>query len=142
MVVRANYLGDPEYLLGTAPVYDIDVQVEGETARLAFVVPSLNIPVSIPIQVRSGSDYGLRMTVSGITQSMPLAGAAISVWGFPAAIENDNERFLPGSPGNPAGCPGLASARSARRTTARRRTTRTSSSRRSSTTPAPARASR
>ena len=44
---------------------------------------------------------------------MPLAGAAISVWGFPAAIENDDERFLPGSPGNPAGCPGLASARCA-----------------------------
>jgi hypothetical protein len=113
VVVRANYLGNPNALLGAAPVYDIAVQVEGETARLAFVVPTINIPISIPIQVRTGSDYGLRMTVAGITQSMPLAGAAISVWGFPAAAENDDERFLPGSPGNPAGCPGLASARCA-----------------------------
>ena len=46
------------------------------------------------------------MTVAGITQLMPLATADITVWGFPAGEENDNERFLPGSPGNPAGCPG------------------------------------
>jgi hypothetical protein len=113
VVVRANYNGNPNALLGAAPVYDIAVQVEGETARLAFVVPTLDIPISIPIQVRSGSDYGLRMTVADITQTMPLAGAAISVWGFPAAVENDDERFLPGSPGDPAGCPGVASARCA-----------------------------
>src|SRR5262249_15300484 len=113
VVVRANYNGNPNALLGAAPVYDLAVQVEGETARLAFVVPTLDIPVSVPIQVRTGSDYGLRMTVAGITQSMPLAGATMSVWGFPAALENDDERFLPGSPGNPAGCPGVAGARGA-----------------------------
>ena len=65
VAVRANYLGNPNALLGAAPVYDIAVQVEGETARLAFVVPTINIPISIPIQVRTGSDYGLRMTVAG-----------------------------------------------------------------------------
>ena len=110
MTVRANYSGEPEYLLGTAPVYDLDVQVEGETARLAFIVPQLNIPIAVPIQVRTGSDYGLRMTVAGITQLMPLAGAKMTVWGFPAETKNDIERFLPGSPGNPAGCPGSATA--------------------------------
>jgi hypothetical protein len=113
VTVRANYSGSPDYLLGTAPLYDIDVQVEGETARLAFVVPTINIPIAIPIEVRTGSDYGLRLKVSGITQLIPLAGANITVWGFPAETANDVERFLPGSPANPAGCPGSASARCA-----------------------------
>ena len=110
VTIRANYSGDPDYLLGTAPAYDLDVQVEGETARLAFIVPQLNIPIAVPIQVRTGSDYGLRMTVAGITQLIPVAGAKMTVWGFPAETKNDIERFLPGSPGNPAGCPGSASA--------------------------------
>jgi hypothetical protein len=110
VTVWANYEGDSHYLLGTAPVYDLEVQVAGETARLAFIVPVLNLPIAIPVQVRSGSDYGLRMTVSGITQSMPLAGADINVWGFPASGDNDNERFLPGSPGKPAGCVNEATA--------------------------------
>ena len=110
VTIRANYSGEPDYLLGTAPVYDLDVQVEGETARLAFIVPQLNIPIAVPIQVRTGSDYGLRMTVAGITQLIPLASAKMTVWGFPAETKNDIERFLPGSPGNPAGCPGSASA--------------------------------
>jgi hypothetical protein len=110
VTVRANYEGDPEFLMGTAPLYDVDVQVVGETARFAFAVPTLNLPISVPIQVRTGSDYGLRLTVSGITQLMPLAGADIDVWGFPAENANANERFLPGKPGLPAGCPGQANA--------------------------------
>jgi hypothetical protein len=110
VTIRANYESNPDYLLGTAPVYDLEVQTSGETARLAFVVPLLNLPIAVPVQVRTGSDYGLRMTVSGITQTMPLAGAAMSVWGFPAGAENDNERFLPGSSGSPAGCVAKATA--------------------------------
>jgi hypothetical protein len=110
VTVRANYEGDPEFLMGTAPLYDVAVQVAGETARFGFVVPTLNLPISIPVQVRTGSDYGLRLKVSGITQLMPLAGADIDVWGFPAENANANERFLPGKPGLPAGCPGQSNA--------------------------------
>jgi hypothetical protein len=113
VTLRANYGGDPDHLLGTAPVYDVDVQALGETARLAFVVPTLQIPISVPVQVRTASDYGLRMSISGITQQMPLAGAQMTVWGFPAGDEHSNERFLPGSPGQPAGCPGKANAQCA-----------------------------
>src|SRR5215211_3547079 len=52
----------PEELLGTAPIF-ILVPQEGETARLSFVVPKLNIPIAIPVAVRTGSDYGLRFTL-------------------------------------------------------------------------------
>jgi hypothetical protein len=110
ITVRANYSGDPDYLLGTAPVYVMDPRSDDETARFAFIVPVLNIPISIPVAVRTGTDYGLRMTVSGITQTMPLAAADITIWGFPAETKNDNSRFPKGSLGSPAGCPLQASA--------------------------------
>jgi hypothetical protein len=109
ITVRANYSSDPNYLLGVAPVYDMEPRSDEETARFAFIVPVLNVPISIPVAVRTGGDYGLRMTVSGITQTMPLASADITIWGFPAASENDNSRFPKGTVGTPAGCPQQAS---------------------------------
>jgi hypothetical protein len=110
ITVRANYSGDPNYLLGTAPVYDMEARSSEETARFAFIVPILNVPINIPVEVRTAGDYGLRMTVAGITQTMPLASADITIWGFPAAPDNDNFRFPKGTVGSPAGCPQQASA--------------------------------
>jgi hypothetical protein len=108
IVVRADYNGDPNYLLGTAPLYNLEARGDFETARLAFVAPTVNIPISIPITVRTGSDYGLSMTVTGITQATPLAFADLTVWGFPADPSHDVHRFHPGEPGAPAVCPGIS----------------------------------
>ena len=108
VTIRANFSGEPNYLLGTAPLFYVEPQAEEETARFAFIVPSLQIPISIPVAVRTGSDYGLRLTVAGITQLIPLAGADLTIWGFPAVASHNGERFGKGSPGSPAGCPGLA----------------------------------
>ena len=105
ITLRSNYEGDPNYLLGTAPIYDLDPGAD-KPAVFAFVVPTLNIPISIPVSVRTGSDYGLRFTVSNITQLAPLAEAKMTLWGFPALEAHDEERFPKGSPGSPAGCPG------------------------------------
>jgi hypothetical protein len=110
VTIYANYSGNPSFLLGTAPVYDVDPQSEDETARFAFYVPTLNIPISMPVEVRTGSDYGLRLRVAGISQLIPLAAANISVWGFPAAGSHNVDRFAKGTLGSPAGCPGLADA--------------------------------
>ncbi len=107
VTIRANYLGNPENLLGTAPLYYVEPQSEEETVRFAFIVPALQIPISAPVAVRTGSDYGLRFTVSGLTQLIPLAGVAMKVWGFPASAANNGDRFAKGSPGEPAGCPGI-----------------------------------
>ena len=41
-----------------------------------------NIPITIPVAVRTTSDYGLRFTVSDITQLTPLASAANHVLGL------------------------------------------------------------
>lgn len=107
--IHASYEGDPNHLMGTAPIFSLAPQAE-ETARFAFIVPILGIPVAIPVAVRTAGDYGLRFTVSGITQLTPLAGADFTFWGFPALTAHDTQRFAKGSPGNPAGCPGRADA--------------------------------
>ncbi len=92
-------------LLGTAPLFSM-VPGEDQTALFAFIVPTLNIPINIPVAVRTGGNYGLRFTVSEITQATPLAGAELTFWGFPAEAVHNSHRFAKGSPGNPAGCPG------------------------------------
>ena len=103
ITIHANYLGNPNYLLGTAPLFNLVPQA-GETARFAFVAPVVNIPISIPVQVRTGGDYGLRFTVSDITQLTAIAGAKLTLWGFPASASHSSERFAKGSPGQPPGC--------------------------------------
>ena len=108
ITITANYEGDPSYLLGTAPIYDLTPGPH--TALLGFTVPVLDISINVPVNVRTGSDYGLRFTVSNLTQLSPLAGADLIFWGFPADESHDAERFAKGSIGSPAGCPGLADA--------------------------------
>ncbi len=104
--IVAKTESQPEELLGTAPIFVL-VPQEGETARLSFVVPKLNIPISIPVSVRTGTDYGLRFTVKEISQLTPLAEAKLTFWGFPAASAHDNQRFPKGSPGSPSACIGV-----------------------------------
>jgi hypothetical protein len=106
ITVWAQFEGNPTYLLGTAPIYDMQTQ-SGETARFQFVAPGVNIPIAIPISVRTASDYGLRFSVSEITEQIPLQKAKLTIWGTPAQSTHDSQRFKKGSPGNPAGCPGL-----------------------------------
>jgi hypothetical protein len=109
ITIRANYEGNPEYLLGTAPIFDM-VPQENETARFSLVVPTVNIPIAIPVEVRTGSDYGLRFHVAEITQLIPLRSAKMTLWGMPAISAHNTERFAKGSPGSPAGCPGSETA--------------------------------
>jgi hypothetical protein len=94
---------DSSGLLGTAPIFDLETQGD-QTARFAFIVPTLGIPINIPVEVRTGGDYGLRFTVQDISQATPLAGANLTFWGFPADSSHDSQRFPKGTPGNPAGC--------------------------------------
>jgi hypothetical protein len=104
ITVRANYEGNPNYLLGTAPIFSLE-PVGSDTALFAFIVPVLNIPIDIPVAVRTESDYGLRFTVSNITQFTPLKEAHLTIWGFPADESHALERFAKGVPGEPSNCP-------------------------------------
>jgi hypothetical protein len=106
VTIRANINGEPEHLLGTAPLFDMVPQA-GETARFSFIVPELEIPIAIPVSVRTASDYGLRFAVSEISQLTPLSSAHMVFWAMPAAKVHDAQRFPKGSPGHPAGCEGV-----------------------------------
>jgi hypothetical protein len=107
--IVSNYQGTPNTVLGTAPVYNMRTIDEEETARLSFVVPVVNVPIGVPVSVRSGSDYGLKMTAASISQTVALSAAEFLIWGFPADSEHDAERFHPGEPGEPPGCVGETS---------------------------------
>jgi hypothetical protein len=107
VTVRANYEGNPNYLLGTAPLFGM-VPQDNETARFSFIVPTLDIPISIPVTVRTGTDWGLRFAVTEISQLTPLSDVSMTFWGMPIHSIHNSQRFQKGSPGNPAGCPGLA----------------------------------
>jgi hypothetical protein len=104
ITIRANYEGKSKNLLGTAPIFSVVPQAE-ETARFSFVVPILDIPIAIPVNVRTTSDYGLRFTVQDISQLTPLQSAKMTFWGFPAEETHKEERFSKGTPGHPTGCP-------------------------------------
>ena len=106
ITIRANYESDEEFLLGTAPIFDMVPQAN-ETARFSLIVPTLGIPIAIPVAVRTAGDYGLRFSVSEITQLIPLRSANLTIWGMPGLETHNSQRFQKGSPGEPAGCPGL-----------------------------------
>ena len=103
ITIHANYDKNPKFLLGTAPIYNL-VPGPNQTALFALTVPTLDIPIDIPVTVRTGTDFGLRFTVSNITQITPLDAAKLTFWGFPAEASHNAERFAKGSPGHPAGC--------------------------------------
>ena len=108
ITLNANYEDDPNFLLGTAPIFMV-TPVGEDTALLAFVVPILNIPISVPVTVRTASDYGLTFTVSNISQLTPLAGARSHDLGIPGS-RGTRRRTLPeraarAAPSNCAGLP-------------------------------------
>jgi hypothetical protein len=70
ITIWADDEGTPE-LLGTAPLFDMVPQIN-ETARFSFIVPTLNIPIAIPVEVRTADDYGLRFSVAEITHELEL----------------------------------------------------------------------
>jgi hypothetical protein len=105
ITVWAYHNGNPEDLLGTAPLYDM-VPLPDQTARFQFFAPVLNIPIAIPVSVRTGSDWGLRFSVTEISQQTPLRKVKMTVWGVPLLATHNPERFPKGSPEAPPGCEG------------------------------------
>jgi hypothetical protein len=106
IAVEAAYEGNPEHIMGAGPIYNLAPKADSETALLAFVVPTVDIPIQVPVTVRTNSDYGLDFNVSGISQLVPLAHVQMEIWGSPAEIGHNTERFDSGTPGNPPGCAG------------------------------------
>jgi len=108
VVVRADYGGSPNAVLGTAPLYHLDPA--GELNRFGFVIPTVNVPMVVHHSLREASDYGPRLRLPGWSQLVPLSSLSLTIWGVPGAPSHDVDRFPKGSPGDPPGCPGSATA--------------------------------
>jgi hypothetical protein len=65
----------------------------GEAGLLGFHVPLLDFPIYVSINPRTESDFGLDVTVEGITHLLPLAWVNMTLFGVPASPANNPYRL-------------------------------------------------
>jgi hypothetical protein len=73
------------------PLFNMEPRV-GEPARFAFFVPIVNIPVYLDTSVRTGSDYGVTISVDNITEETALISSEVTVWGVPGDPRHNLQR--------------------------------------------------
>ncbi len=73
----------------TVPVFNLSPSV-GEPARFGFYV--INVPVTLDTSIRTGSDYGVTVSVNNISQNVPLVSSQVTLWGNPGDVRHDNSR--------------------------------------------------
>ena len=69
ITVYANYEGNHEDLLGTAPIFNLEPPTE-QAALFAFIAPTVNIPIQIPVSIRTATTL---LVVPGTTASASLS---------------------------------------------------------------------
>ncbi len=75
----------------TEPIFNLQPRV-GEPARFGFYVVIANSPVFIDTSVRTGSDYGVTVDVSNITQTAAFLSSETTFWGVPGDSRHDAQR--------------------------------------------------
>ncbi len=98
---RALDEGDPDFLFGTAPLYAVSPTGSGGYGRLAFTIPTLDFTQSLIGTIRTGDDYGLRLTAQNLPAAAPLRRLDLTLWGLPFDPAHDAARFPQGSEGCP-----------------------------------------
>jgi len=87
-VIESSFLGE-EPLPYIVPLFNLTPS-SGEPARLGFFVQ--DIPVVLDTSVRSGSDYGVDVTVKDASQEAGLLASQVTVWGVPGDSSHDQSR--------------------------------------------------
>lgn len=77
---------------GKIAVFDLEPH-PGEAGLLGFHVPLLGFPIYVSINPRTESDYGLDVTVEGITHLLPLSFVDMTLFGVPASPANNVDRL-------------------------------------------------
>ena len=87
--VSLNLPLDGGRTIETVPVFNL-VPARGEPARFGF--EAAKVPVILDTAVRTGSEYGVTVTVSNATQLGQLLGTQLTLWGEPESASHDNSR--------------------------------------------------
>ena len=91
-LVRLNDLPGP-VVLGPVPVFSM-APAPDELAQFGFDVAGT--VVTLDAQLRSGSDYGLTLKATDMSQALTVAGVSLTLWGVPSDPSHDPERACPG----------------------------------------------
>jgi hypothetical protein len=75
----------------TVPLFNLTPR-PGEPARLGFNVVIAHAPVTIDTSIRTGSDYGVTVSVNNITQTAALISSEVTVWGVPGDPRHAHQR--------------------------------------------------
>jgi hypothetical protein len=81
---------EDEFAWFQTPIYNM-VPREHETASLGFRI--YTAPVQMTLEPRTDGDYGLRATIRGVNQAVPVFAAEVTLWGVPSDPVHDAKRF-------------------------------------------------
>lgn len=87
------------------PVFNVP-PVDDNVATFAFSV--IGVIVNVNAKLRTGDDYGVRLTIPRISEQLRLLSSDFTLWGVPASPAHDAERGMvcEQQPGNPLNCSG------------------------------------
>lgn len=78
-----------DYITKAVPLFNLE-PARGEPARFGF--EAVRVPVILDTSVRTGSDYGVTVSVSDATEAAQVLGAQVTFWGEPDNQSHDNSR--------------------------------------------------
>jgi hypothetical protein len=81
-------VGFATYIL---PIFNLEPLV-GEPARFGFFAVAANAPGFINTSVRTGSDYGVTVSIDSITQTVEFLSSRVTLWGTPGDPSHARQR--------------------------------------------------
>ena len=89
--VARVFLNEPPRTLHhfSVPLFELEPAV-GEPARFGFRI--LSTPIILDTSVRTGSDYGVTVSASNITQTVGFLSEQVTFWGVPGDPRHDSAR--------------------------------------------------